>query len=811
MQVPESWLRQFCCPDLSSEQIADCLTMAGLEVEEMHTAAPAFHGVVVGEVLKVEPHPNADRLRVCQVTVGEGVPLQIVCGAPNVAVGMKVPCARIGAVLPPASDDAQPMRISAATMRGVDSQGMLCSAKELGLSSDHAGLLALPSEMTIGTDLRQALDLDDCIFTIKLTPNLGHCLSVFGVARELAAITGAPLIPPQFAAVPPTIDDTLRVDIAAADLCGRFSGRVIRGVNARAPTPDWLRQRLERAGQRSISALVDISNYVMLELGRPSHVFDLDKIDGRRLDVRWGRAGESLELLNGQTIEVDESVGVIATNRGIESLAGIMGGESTAVTLDTRNVYVEAAFWWPDAIRGRARRYNFSTDAAARFERGVDYASTVQHAERITQLILDICGGQAGPMGDQELALPERKPVRMRMSRCEKIIGMPIGADNAAAIFVRLGLPFRRESEGQEVTFIVEPPSYRFDLEIEEDLIEEVARIHGYARIPTAPPLAPIRILPAPEEWRRLHQLRLALSNRSYQEIIAFSFAEPEWEADLAGNTEPIKLLNPIAAHASMMRSTLIGSLLQTLRLNLSHKARRVRIFELGRVFLRSQRQADEAQPGGLDQPMRIGGLAYGPVWPTSWAQPERQVDFFDVKGDVEQLSTGCGNLSFEPVNHPALHPGRSASVLLDGKSIGVLGELHPRWVLKYGLPLSPIIFELDATTLQRQAMPSLQPIPRTPAAQRDLAFVLDSAIPAARFLQVVETTRATDPRCGIIVKSVIFDIFHPREQDSTPNKSVALRLTLQADETLTDAQADAACAGVIEAMQAELGARLRT
>ena len=809
MQVPESWLRQFCSPDLSSEQIADCLTMAGLEVEDMRSTAPPFSGVVVGEVLKVDPHPDADRLRVCLVDVGTDTPLQIVCGAPNVAVGMKAPCARIGAILPPAADGGQSLHIGLVTMRGVSSQGMLCSAKELGLSADHAGLLALQSDLKPGLDLRQALDLDDCIFTIKLTPNLGHCLSVFGVARELAAVTGAPLAQPQFPAVSPAIADTLPVHVAAADLCGRFSGRVIRGVNAHAMTPAWMRQRLERAGQRSISALVDISNYVMLELGRPSHVFDLDKIEGG-LEVRWGRADESLELLNGQTVEVDERVGVVAAGRGIESLAGIMGGEATAVTLDTRNVYVEAAFWWPDAIRGRARRYNFSTDAAARFERGVDYATTVQHAERITLLILEICGGQAGPMRDQQIALPERKPVRMRMARCEKVIGMAIGADDVAKIFTRLGLPFRQEGQAQEAAFIVEPPSYRFDLEIEEDLIEEVARIHGYARIPAAPPLASARMLPAAEGRRSLHQLRLALVNLAYQETIAFSFAEPEWETDLAGNADPIRLLNPIAAQASVMRSTLFGSLLQALRLNLNHKARRVRIFELGRVFLRSQRLADPAQPGGLDQPMRIGALAYGPIWPTGWAQPERLVDFFDVKGDVEQLCAGSGPLRFEPARHPALHPGRCAAVLLDEQIVGMLGELHPRLVLKYGLHQAPIVFELDAEILQRQAMPSLQPIARAPAAQRDLAFVLDPAISAARFLHVVDKARAADARCGIIVKSIIFDVFQPREPDSMPGKSVAMRLTLHADETLTDAQADAACAGIVAAMQRELGARLR-
>ncbi|MHB1667528.1 MAG: phenylalanine--tRNA ligase subunit beta [Thiomonas sp.] len=809
MQVPESWLRQFCNPDLSSEQIADRLTMAGLEVEDMQAAAPAFSGVVVGEVVKVEPHPNADRLRVCQVQVGQAEALQIVCGAPNVALGMKAPCALLGAVLPPSAADGKPLQITAATMRGVTSQGMLCSAKELGLSSDHAGLLALPQELKTGQGLRQALDLDDCVFTIKLTPNLGHCLSVLGVARELAAVTGTSLVQPSFPPVIPALDEVLPVRIEAAELCGRFSGRVIRGVNAQAPTPAWMRQRLERAGQRSISALVDISNYVMLELGRPSHVFDLDKIEGG-LEVRWGRAGESLKLLNGQTVEVDAQVGVIAAGRCIESLAGIMGGDATAVSLDTRNVYVEAAFWWPDAVRGRARRYNFSTDAGMRFERGVDAATTTQHAEHITRLILDICGGQPGPLDDHILQLPEREPVRMRAARCERIMGMSIGVDRMADVFTRLGLPFQQEGSGADVAFRVTPPSYRFDLEIEEDLIEEVARIHGYANIPTVPPLAQVRMLPAPEGRRSQHALRELLAARAYQETINFSFAEPEWETDLVGNFQPIQLLNPIAAQASVMRSSLLGGLLQALRLNLSHKARRVRLFELGRVFMRDTRAADAAQPAGIAQPMRVGGLAYGPVWPMQWAQAERLVDFFDVKNDIEQLCAGAGLLSFEPLVHPALHPGRSAAVLLNGQAVGILGEVHPRWMQKYALPHAPVVFELDAMALQSQAMPTIRPVARAPAILRDLSFVMDRTIPAARILQVVRGARTSDARCGIVQDVELFDVFLPQHEEGKTRKSVALRLTLQAAETLTDMQADAASEGVIEAMRRTLGANLR-
>lgn len=802
MQVPESWLRAYCDPELDAAGIADALTMAGLEVEDMRAAAPAFSGVVVARVLEVQPHPNAERLRVCRVDVGQPEPLQIVCGAPNVAVGMTVPCATLGAVLPPAKEGAEPLRIAPVTMRGVASGGMLCSGNELGLPSEVDGLLPLDGELRPGTDLRVALNLDEAILTIKLTPNLGHCLSIYGVARELAAVTGAPLRPAPTGQVPTTLDERLDARIAAPDLCGRFSGRVIRGVDARARTPDWMRQRLERAGQRSISALVDISNYVMLDLGRPSHVFDLDRIDGA-LEVRWGREGERLELLNGQTIDLAPDVGVIAAGERIESLAGIMGGEATAVTLDTTNVYLEAAFWWPDAIRGRARRYNFSTDAGARFERGVDAATTVEHLERISALVLEICGGQAGPVVDHVTALPERRPVRMRVARCEKVIGLSLGADAIAEVFTRLELPWTREGDA----FVVTPPSWRFDLEIEEDLIEEVARIHGYERIPSRPPVAAARMLPAPEGRRGLHDLRGLLAARAWTETINFSFAEAQWEQDLAGNAAPIALLNPIAAQLGCMRSTLLGGLIATLKLNLAHKARRVRIFEIGRVFLRSDRPRDEAGPGGVDQPMRVAGLAAGPANPLGWAERDRPVDFYDVKADVEALCAGSGALAFEAAQHPALHPGRSARVLLDGVAVGWIGELHPRWQQKYGLPQAPVVFELDAAAVQRQDLPRPQPLPRVPAVQRDLAFVVDAALEAARLLDAVARAAAADPRCALVRDARVFDVF---ARPDSGDKSLALRLTLQGDETLTDAQADAACAGVVDAVAA-IGARLRS
>jgi phenylalanyl-tRNA synthetase beta chain len=432
MIIPERWLRSFCDPPLAADELAQALTMAGIEVEASAAAAPPSSGVVVAQVISVEKHPQADKLTVCKVDTGAGT-VQVVCGAPNVRAGMKAPLAIVGARLPGGE-------IRAAKLRGVESAGMLLSARELGLSDDHSGLLELPEPAQVGADARKALDLDERLFSIKLTPNRGDCLSVLGVAREAAAITRAPLKAPAFAPVAAGIEDTLPVRIEAPDLCGRFSGRIVRNVDARAQTPEWMRRRLERAGQRPISALVDISNYVMLELGRPSHIFDLDKVSGS-LVVRWGKPGESVELLNGQTVEVDAKVGVIADDRAVEALAGVMGGEHTAVSLETRSIYIEAAFWWPEAIAGRSRRFGFATEAGHRFERGVDFATTVEHIEYITRLVLDICGGDAGPIADHLATLPERPPVRMRVARARKVIGLPISPAEIADVFARLGLP----------------------------------------------------------------------------------------------------------------------------------------------------------------------------------------------------------------------------------------------------------------------------------------------------------------------------------------------------------------------------------
>ncbi len=808
MQFPESWLRTFVDPQLTTDELSHALTMAGLEVESLRKAAPPTSKIVVGRVLEVVKHPDADKLNVCQVDAGTGATLNIVCGAPNVAPGIKVPVALVGAELPPAEEGGKPFAIKLSKLRGVESQGMLCSARELKLSEDHSGLLILPEDTPIGQDIRDTLNLDDAIFEIKLTPNKADCLSVFGIARETAAITGAPLTTPDIRPVRAELDETLPVRIAAPDLCGRFSGRVIRGVNARAKTPQWMVERLERAGQRSVSALVDISNYVMFELGRPSHVFDLDKIHGG-IEVRWGKRGESLKLLNGNTVELDETVGVIADDRQVESLAGIMGGDSTAVTLDTTNIYLEAAFWWPDSIRGRARKYNFSTDAAHRFERGVDYATTVEHVERITQLILEICGGKAGPVDDQAVNLPQRAPVKMRVSRANRIIGVTIDGDEIAGIFTRLGLSFERDGD----VFSVMPPSHRFDIEIEEDLIEEVARIYGFEKIPARPPVAASEMRPTNETQRSIHVIRHALAARDYAETVNFSFVDAEWERDFAGNENPIRLLNPIASQLSVMRTTLFGSLISVLRHNLNRRADRVRVFEAGRVFLAdSSIKAGELVVEGYAQPKRVGALAYGPAIDEQWGAATRAVDFFDVKGDVEALLAPAV-ARFVKAEHPALHPGRSARIEIDGNTVGFIGELHPRLMQKYELPHAPVMFEIDADALIARALPAPTDVSKFPPVRRDIAVVVDQSVEVQALFDEMKKALADDA-CRFVQKVVLFDEFRAKSNTSgglaEHEKSLAFRVTLQdAAGTLQDEVVDRAIQMLVERMAAA-GARMR-
>ena len=818
MQFSESWLRQYVNPSLDSDGLGHAMTMAGLEVEEQYSVAPAFTKIVIAQILSAEQHPDADRLRVCKVDAGTGQELQIVCGAPNARPGIKIPCALVGAELPPAEAGGKPFMIKVGKLRGVESQGMLCSGRELGLGDDHEGILELPTDAPVGKDIREYLNLDDQIFVIKLTPNKADCLSLMGMAREVSAITGAALCVPKWTVPVALINDKLKVTVENKDLCGRFAGRVIRGVNPQAKTPDWIVQRLARAGQRSISALVDLSNYVMLEMGQPTHVFDIDKLEGD-ITVRWAKAGETLELLNGQTVTLQgpdsagkmQEAGVVADQKGPVALAGIMGGNHCAVSDSTKNIYVEAAYWLPSAIQGRTRRFNFSTDAAHRFERGVDPQNTVNCLEYLSSLIIEVCGGQAGPVDDQILNVPERNAVKLRLARAEKVIGIPLTKEVVADVFQRLGFEFKQEGD----VFIVTPPSYRFDIEIEEDLIEEVARMYGFENIPDQPPVASLKMSAKAEAKRGIHLLRQRFALQGYQEAVNFGFTDLDSEKRLTGITEKdvIAVLNPIASQYGVMRSTLWGGLLTNLKANLNRGAGRVRLFEAGRVFKRdSGIQELAGQVAGFHQPQKIGGLAYGSFVPEQWASTTRAVDFFDVKGDLERVLDPLHFVT-EAAQHPALHPGRSAQVLLKTNQgtvlIGWIGELHPGLQQAYELPQAPVLFELDLEPIRELGLPMPKELSKFPAVQRDLALVVKQNISAQSLLDAMAASMQ-----NFIRTIELFDEFKPKTGSSSmadDEKSLAFRVTLlNPNETLQDPQIDAVMAALLGAVEKKCAARLR-
>lgn len=804
MLFSEEWLRHYINPDLDSKELCEKLTMGGLEVEGMEPVAPAFTGVVVAQVLTVDNHPNAEKLHICSVDVGSGEPIQIVCGAPNVAPGVKVPCALQGAVLPGG------IKIKKTKLRGVESNGMLCSSRELGIDEDHKGLWILSEDAPVGENIRTYERLDDNKIEIKLTPNRGDALSVIGVGRDLRAMTGAELALPDFTAVEATCQCQQEVKVEAPDLCGRFTGRLISGLNAKAPTPKWMKERLERSGQRSISALVDISNYVMLELGRPSHFFDADKINGP-LVVRWGKDGEKAELLNGKTVDITPYFGVISDDNGIEAIGGIIGGEPTSISLDTTRIFIECAFWWPTSIQGRCRKLNFSTDAAYRFERGVDFSSNVGHMEYITRLVVDICGTaetKIGPVVDQVLNLPERKPVTMRIDRCRKVIGVNISEDQMAKCFTDLGFSFVKENGA----FLVTPPAYRFDIEIEEDLIEEVARLVGYDILPDLPPLARTQMMELPEDTRTRHQLRTKMAGLGFQELINYSFIEDKAEELFSEDREAIKVLNPIASQMNVMRTQMISGLIDNLVFNLNRKAERVNIFEYGRIFYKNDEiKGSDSSVQGVEQPVHIAALAYGTASPVQWGEKSRPVDFYDMKGVLEALAYPL-KLRFEPYQHKALHPGRTAKVMLDSEQIGFIGEVHPKVLQKYDLPHAPVVFEVDATALMEVGIPSNKSIPKQQPILRDIAVWADEKLPVQELFDAVKKASKLDLRLFPLTSFELFDIYRPKSEDTANagKKSLAFSIKLQGgDEALTEQEVDDAMSAILDVL-AEKGAELR-
>ncbi len=788
MKFSENWLRTLVNPPLSSGELAHVLTMAGLEVEAIEPAAPAFDKVVVAEVLSVQKHPDADRLNVCQVNVGAAASsesLQIVCGAANVRAGVKVPCALVGAQLPGVA-------IKQAKVRGVESSGMLCSAKELGLNDAAEGLLLLPGDAPTGVDFRDYYALDDKLFTLKLTPNRADCLGLAGVAREVAAITSAKLDPLKIEPVSNEIDDVLTVQVEAADACPLYCGRVIRGIRLDAPTPPWMMRRLERIGIRTINAVVDVTNYVMLEMGQPLHAFDLAKIAGA-MHVRYAKSGEKLQLLNGENLVLQPDMLLIADATKPLALAGIMGGSESGVQQDTTDLFLESAFFSPEAIAGKSFRLGFSSDSAHRFERGVDFAATRNAMERATRLIVDICGGKAGPIVEVKGKLPHRNPIRLRVERARRVLGIDLDTSEATELLQRLQFNFTVDGSVFQVT----PPSYRFDLAIEEDLIEELARIYGYDHIPASLPHAALSMLPESELLHMPLQLQRILAARDYQEVINYPFVDAAWEADFTYNKTPVVLKNPIASQMGVMRSSLIGGLMANLQFNLNRKQTRVRLFEIGRCFVK--------EGEAYVQPERLAGLCYGDAVAEQWGAPARTVDFYDAKADIEALFWP-EVADFRAAPHPALHPGKSAQIRLGEKVVGWLGELHPRWQQKADLPRSAVLFELDLDLLTARKLSAAGEISKYPPVRRDIAVVVADNVSVQALLEGMQAEKPF-----IVAEISLFDVYRGKGMEDG-KKSLAFRVLLQdTEKTLTDAEADLAITKLLGILQNQFDAKLRS
>jgi phenylalanyl-tRNA synthetase beta chain len=790
MRFSETWLREWVSPAIDSATLADQLTMAGLEVDSVEPAAPAFSGVVVGDVRGVAQHPDADKLRVCAVDVGRGEPLQIVCGAANVAAAMRVPVALVGAVLPGG------FQIKRAKLRGVESLGMICSAAELGLAESSSGILPLPGDAPIGQDFRAYLSLDDHCIEVDLTPDRGDCLSLAGIAREVSAINALPLTPPSIGAVVPGSDDRFPVTLEAPAACPRYVCRIVRGIDSSAETPLWMKERLRRGGIRAISPVVDVTNYVMLELGQPMHAFDLAELD-REIRVRMARPAETLTLLSGESLELREDTLIIADGTKPLALAGIMGGEHSGVTAQTRDVLFESAFFAPQAILGRARSYGQQTDASHRFERGVDPELQVLAVERATALLTAISGGVPGPVVEAVAPghLPVRPAIHLRRGRIGRILGVSVDDPSVEDFLVRLGMVVSRAPDGWDVV----PPSSRFDVAIEVDLIEEVGRIFGFSAIPAARSLARVDMHAPAEAAFDLDRAKQALVARDYQEAITYSFVHPTIQQLLDPGQPPIALANPISAEMSVMRTTPWAGLLGVLAYNQARQQERVRIFESGLKFTKKDNE--------IKQENALAGVVCGAASAEQWGIAARAVDFFDLKGDVEAVLArgGAPAVEFRAAEHPALHPGQCAEVVRGDRVVGRLGLLHPDLEKQLDLVGPVHLFELSIEGLGEGALPAFAPLSKFPSIRRDLAIVVDRALPFAR---VRDCVRRAAPA---IVKEIrLFDVYTGERIDSGL-KSLALGLILQdSSDTLIDQRVDAAMAAILQALASELNARLR-
>jgi phenylalanyl-tRNA synthetase beta chain len=791
MRISEQWLRALADPGWDSETLAHRLTMAGFEIEAREPAGPAFTGVVVAEVLGVARHPGADKLSVCEVTSDGADRLTIVCGAPNVHAGMKTPLAKVGAQLPGA------VKVARAKLRGIESQGMLCSAKDLGIAEVSEGLLELPATAAVGADVRALLALEDTILEVNVTPNRGDAMSVLGLARELSVIGTCPLKIPAFQAVAATIEDTVPVHLDAPTACPRYVGRVVRGIDPTAKSPFWLQERLRRAGLRSISPVVDVTNYVMIELGQPMHAYDLSRLE-RAIHVRFAQPGERLTLLDGQELTLTPDTLVIADEHAAVGIGGVMGGALTAVNAGTRDVLFEAAFFQPAALSGRTRSLGLLTDASQRFERGVDWNGAVRAMERASELLAGIAGGKYGPVTDtvSRPHMPKPATVVLRRSRLARVLGATVADVRVSTILQGLGLSGSTTEDGWEMT----PPSHRFDLAIEADLIEEVARVSGYDEIPETPALGGALPAAATERSLTVDRAIEILAARGYQEAITYSFIDPEVQRLFFPGLEPLTLTNPIAANLSAMRASLWPALVQALAENLRRQQERIRLCEAGRKFA--------LQGGAVIETATLCGVVCGAALPEQWSASREPADFYDVKGDVQAVLSATGareKFRFEPATLACLHPGRCARIFRGNAAVGWLGQLHPDLCRRLDLTYTPYLFELETAEALVAEVPNFVEVSRFPAIRRDLAVVVDEGLPLAQLEENVSVTAR-----GLLRELRVFDVYRGPGIEPT-RKSVALGLILQENSrTLTDQEADAVVAAVVERLRKEFGATIR-
>jgi phenylalanyl-tRNA synthetase beta chain len=803
MKFSEAWLREWVDPDLSRDELLEQLTMAGLEVEGSEPVAGEFSGVVVAEVIAADKHPDADKLSLCQVSDGNET-FQVVCGAPNVRAGLIGAFAKVGAVLP------GDFKIKKAKLRGIESHGMLCSMSELGLGDDHDGIIELALADQIGEDLRTALQLDDVIVDLDLTPNRGDCLSVRGLAREVGVLNNLSVETRDVMAVPAMIEDTVVVELEDPSGCPRYLGRVIKGVNVAASSPLWLTERLRRCGLRSIDPIVDVTNYVMLELGQPMHAFDLRQLNDP-IVVRRALCDEKLTLLDGQEVELDDSTLLIADGKGPVAIAGVMGGERSGVQADTADVFLECAFFAPLAVAGTARRYALHTDASHRYERGVDFNLQRTAIERATGLLLDIVGGQPGPVTEALVAgeLPESAEVTVRQARLNLLLGIEIDASEVDEALQRLDFQvLDRQSTDGGVSWTIQAPSHRFDISCEADLVEEVCRIYGYNNIPIRRPVTALELRRVPLQTAPIIQLKHQLASLGYHEAISYSFVDPKLQDLLDPGVEPLLLANPMSSDQSAMRTNLLPGLVDALRFNVARQQDRVRLFELGLTFQpgESKSESASASASGVQQKLMLGGLLWGKRYPETWNQPGDDVDFFDLKGDVERLIGWMGKqLSYQKCSDPVLHPGQAAAMVLDGQVVGRIGRLHPEIERSLGVAGEVFVFEMDGAVALSRARPRARPLSRYPSVRRDLALLLDREVSSAEVERILREALGE-----VLVDFRLFDVYHGKGIDSN-EKSLGVGLTLQdASATLTEEGIGNFTGKAVDALARGVGARLR-